>query len=248
VPVAPVVWSGDDERWFGRPYFIAERIEGDTLRAEDNPDISEHDLVEMSRQAVVALAELHKLDWTRYVPDDGPPMQLAPDIERWDRFAERAAEPQMMELQPAVKQLLMEKLPAEPHMGISHGDSQWTNFLYKPDKNLGAIVDWELWNVGATLNDLGWLCTFADRGAWADDAPRQLPVPSPEFLVDVYVETMGEDPGNIDWYRAAAAYKFAIITGLNLSLHRRGKRHDPHWEELKDSANTLLARAQELLT
>ena len=28
VPHCPVLWSGDDPQWFGRPYFIVERIEG----------------------------------------------------------------------------------------------------------------------------------------------------------------------------------------------------------------------------
>src|SRR5688572_609836 len=34
VPHCPVVWSGDDEQWFGRPYFVVERIEGDVFRGE----------------------------------------------------------------------------------------------------------------------------------------------------------------------------------------------------------------------
>ncbi len=43
------------------------------------------------------------------------------------------------------------------------------------------------------------------------------------------------------------AYKFAIITGFNLMLHRCGKRHDPMWEVTKDSMQSLLDRAHILL-
>src|SRR5690554_5878206 len=32
VPVAEVVWAGDDPRWFGRPYFVTPKLEGDTMR------------------------------------------------------------------------------------------------------------------------------------------------------------------------------------------------------------------------
>ena len=248
VPVAPVAWSGADERWFGRPYFIAERLVGDTLRAEEYPDVSEHELVGMTREAMVALAELHKLDWTQYVPDDGPPGKLEDEVHSWDKFATRAAEPQMMELQPTVKSMLLEQLPTGHDIGICHGDSQWTNFLYKPDRGLAAIVDWELWSVGATPNDLGWMCTFADEKAWAEDGVPRMATPPPEAVLEDYAEAFGRLPDDMDWFRAFASYRFAVITGLNLSLHRRGKRVDPMWEDLKSSANTLLQRSHELLT
>ena len=40
--------------------------------------------------------------------------------------------------------------------------------------------------------------------------------------------------------------KFAIITGSNLSPHRRGKRVDPTWEEAALSMTSLIDRANEL--
>ena len=40
---------------------------------------------------------------------------------------------------------------------------------------------------------------------------------------------------------------FAIITGFNLMLHRRGKRPDPSWEDTKLSIEPLLERARDLL-
>ena len=53
--------------------------------------------------------------------------------------------------------------------------------------------------------------------------------------------------GATEWFRALAAYKFAIITGFNLSLHRRGKRVDPSWEQTKLSMTPLIDQALELL-
>jgi hypothetical protein len=50
------------------------------------------------------------------------------------------------------------------------------------------------------------------------------------------------------WFRALAAYKFSIITGLNLSLHRRGKREDPLWKDLGTSMTPLIERAHQLLS
>ena len=49
------------------------------------------------------------------------------------------------------------------------------------------------------------------------------------------------------WHRALGGYAFAVIIGLNLMLHRRGKRPDPHYEQLAPSAPTLVDRALAVL-
>ena len=72
-------------------------------------------------------------------------------------------------------------------------------------------------------------------------------MPQADDLVAMYVEAWGEPVGHLDWFRALAAYKFAIISGFNLALHRRGKRHDPVWEVTALSIEPLLQRARELL-
>jgi hypothetical protein len=52
---------------------------------------------------------------------------------------------------------------------------------------------------------------------------------------------------DIAWYRAIAGYRFGVITGFNVMLHRRGKRHDPAWESLALSVPALFGRAKEML-
>jgi hypothetical protein len=64
----------------------------------------------------------------------------------------------------------------------------------------------------------------------------------------MYTEAYGSNPGNVRWFKALAGYKFAIISGLNLSLHRRGKRHDPHWEDMKPSMKANMEYAMEMLS
>ena len=73
-------------------------------------------------------------------------------------------------------------------------------------------------------------------------------MPQADELVAMYVEAWGEPVGHLDWFRALAAYKFAIISGFNLALHRRGKREDPVWEVTALSIEPLLERARELLS
>jgi aminoglycoside phosphotransferase (APT) family kinase protein len=250
VPVADVVWSGDDLEWFGTPYSVVARLEGDTLRSEEGEwvtTLTAEQLRPMAQQAVRALATIHRQEWQKLVPTDGPPISIEDDVNRWDRFWERAAEPERVALGPEVKRRLLARMPESPHIGIFHGDFQWTNLFFSPRLELLAVIDWELWGVGATLNDLGWFLTFCDAANWCHEGRVNVPWPSIDELIAMYVEAFGSEPGDVSWYRALAGYKFSIITGLNLSLHRRGKRHDPHWETIAPSAQSLMERSLELL-
>ncbi|MDA1369613.1 MAG: phosphotransferase family protein [Proteobacteria bacterium] len=250
VPHCQVRWSGSDPQWFGRPYFIVPQLQGDVVRQDhdawvrrlDNPSRTK-----MARQAVTALAEIHRVDPGR-APYLGEPIDLALDVSRWDRFVEKAADPSRLVLVPEVKRLLLDKLPTESPMGIFHGDFQWSNLFYSKQGELLAVIDWELVGVGATLNDVGWFATFNDPLAWSDTAHQAECMPQAEVLIAMYKEAWGAELPNLNWFRALAAYKFAIITGFNLMLHRRGKRHDPLWETSKNSMETLLHRAQVLLS
>ena len=245
VPVANVIWSGEDERWFGSPYFVVNKLEGDVLRSDWGWDMPAEEMRPVAFQAMRALASLHLLDWREYVPDDGPPLELEPDVTRWDRFYERSGDMDLVALAPDVRAKLLERLPEAPRIGIFHGDFQWSNVFYSFDGTLQAVIDWELWGVGATLNDLGWVITFADAAAWKHGLRHALP--SPDDLIAEYVDTYGSDPGDIAWYRALAAYKFGIISGFNLYLHRSGKRPDESWEDTALSAPFLMRRALEVL-
>lgn len=251
VPVVPVRWSGEDPRWFERPYFVVPRLTGDTLRAgpgEWAAELPAESLRAMAQQALAALAALHRVEWQQAIPEWAPPLEPQTDVERWDRFAERAADPELVRLWPEVKRRLLARLPREPRMGIFHGDFQWTNLFYSQhDLRLLAVIDWELVGIGPVLNDLGWVMVFSDPDCWVHEGRSTAAIPRPAELQAQYTAAFGVDPGDVAWYRALAGYKFAIISGFNLMLHRRGKRDDPHWEVLAPSIPRLFERALEVL-
>lgn len=249
VPHCQVQWSDADPHWFGRPFFIVPQLEGDVVSLDSTCWVNELDprtRAEMAQQAINALAAIHKVD-PRKAVYLGESIPLGRDVTRWDRFVEKAADPERLMLVPEVRRRLLAKLPAAAPIGIFHGDFQWSNLFYSGQGKLLAVIDWELVGVGATLNDIGWFATFNDPPAWADAARRGQYMPRADELIVMYQEAWGAELREIDWYRALAAYKFAIITGFNLMLHRRGKRHDPMWETTKESMETLLQRALELL-
>jgi aminoglycoside phosphotransferase (APT) family kinase protein len=147
---------------------------------------------------------------------------------------------------PKVRQRLLDTVPQNAPIGIFHGDFQTANLFASKAGHLLAVIDFELTGVGATLNDVGWICTFSDRAAWHSESPRTMFL-DPDTLIDLYQNAYGQEVKDLNWYRALAAYKFAIISGLNLSLHRRGKRVDEVWETTALSMKPLIDRAQALL-
>src|SRR5262249_19412191 len=66
VPHCSVKWSGADTRWFGCPYFVVPKLSGDVLRlgpGEWGAALSREVLENLGRQAMTALARIHKLDF-----------------------------------------------------------------------------------------------------------------------------------------------------------------------------------------
>jgi len=252
VPHCPVQWAGDDLEWFGRPYFVVPKLEGDVARTEPGEwtaQLPKETRREMARQSMVALAGIHRLAWKPLVARLGEPIPFERDVERWDRFTPKLARPEDFTRAPNVRRKLLDRPPREAPVGVFHGDYHFGNLFFSFDGKLLAVIDWELTGIAATLNDLGWCATFNDPPAWAH---ASLPgptgaMPPAEELCAMYETAWGEPLRDLAWFRALAAYKFSIITGFNLNLHRRGKRIDPLWETIGDSIATLLARAEELL-
>lgn len=245
VPHAPILWSGTEERWFGVPYFVQPRLKGDTLKDDWLLQFSAEQLRGMAQEAMAALARIHKIDPAKaaYL---GEYRGYQVDVTSWDRLHGRAAEPQLLGLQPRVKQLLLDNAPRDAHIGLFHGDFQWSNLLYSANSELLGVIDWELCGVGPTLNDLGWICAFSDPAAWVH--PRDQRMPHGDELEVWYRAACSDMPGRLNWFKAFAMYKFAIITGFNLMLHRRGKRDDSHWEEVKPSMKSNMEYALRMLS
>ena len=249
VPHCSVQWSGDDLQWFDCPYFVVPFIEGDTLKVSPGEwasELSSSKLADLGHQIMGALANVHRVDADK-VPYLGDPVPFDDDVKRWDRFYERSADPHLLSRVPECRERLLRTLPHDAPVGIFHGDFQTSNLLCSLEGELLAVIDWELTGLGATLNDVGWICTFSDPDAWSKEQGGRPMFLDPQTLSDYYVEAYGDPLPDIRWFRALAAYKFAIITGFNLSLHRRGKRPDPSWEQTALSMKPLIDRALELL-
>ncbi|MGH7962351.1 MAG: phosphotransferase family protein, partial [Candidatus Binatia bacterium] len=185
VPVPTVRWFGDDLRWFEVPYIMAERLPGRTFHVWDpDPsfDRSPQAVAALYRQAARALAQVHQLDWRKELAGWEAPRALDTEIRFWDPILAKAAEPQWVTQGQEVRDLLLRHQPANPPVGLFHGDFQGSNFLFDGN-TLVALLDWEISGIGGQLLDLGWLIVFTDPASWSSTHGPIPSAPSAEELI-----------------------------------------------------------------
>ena len=249
VPVPTVRWFGSDLRWFEVPYIMVERLPGRTIRfSEPDPsfDVSKEGMARLLRQVIRALTQIHRLDWQKELAGWEAPRSLDTEIRFWDAILVKAAEPQWVTQGQEVRDLLLQHQPQNPEIGLFHGDFQGSNFLIDSE-TLVAVLDWEISGIGGQLLDLGWLLVFTDPASWDTECQPLSSVPSAAEVISLYEEGMQRKTQDVAWYRALAGYRFGVISGFNVMLHRRGKRHDPEWERIASSVQFLFGRAKEML-
>ncbi|HVN88741.1 MAG TPA: phosphotransferase family protein [Candidatus Binataceae bacterium] len=245
IPVPRILWCGEEPEFFGRPYFVGEFLEG--VKLSDDP-YDPPKMAELARKGIAMIAALHSLDSESRRDAFGDPVSLAEEINRLDTLIDRPTlDPKVVARGPELRARLRASIPSNPRIGCVHGDFQWSNILYDETKPI-ALFDWEISSIGPTLIDIGWVSFFADQKSWIPEETRVRPL-APEEILETYAAaaTFPVDPDEVRWFRAFAGYRFGVITCFNLMLHRRGKRDDPHWEEIALSGPLMFERGLELL-
>jgi len=254
VPVARVLWSTSDARWFGGSAVVVEWVDGKPLhlsRADLSAPATPAQRPEMVLRAAEVLARLHRVDADVLLVDGQAADSTADPTQeprRWLEVLRRLErdsgfEPELVARARRVGEALVRDAPPGMAWGLLHGDFQTNNILYR-NRRLVAVVDWELALVGPHALDVAWLALFGDPSAWAPEHRRGMRVVvEPERVVERYREAGGAPLHGLDWCRALACFRFAVISLYNLRLHRTGKREDSAWEGFAPSVPYLLDAA-----
>jgi len=246
VAVPPIIWYGDEPEFFDRPYFVGGFVEGFKLGESTLPLAH---LKRLARKGIATMAALHNVPWEPRRDAWGEPFALSEELKRLDYLLDRPTlDPAVVARAPELRERLRSSLPAGARIGCVHGDFQWSNVLFNEERVV-ALIDWEISLVGATLLDLGWICFFSDPASWVGVDPGRGSLLNADEIVDAYSEAAGFPVSipEVRWFRAFAGYRFGVITCFNLMLHRRGKRHDPLWEDTALSAPRMFEHGLELL-
>lgn len=249
VPVAPVIWSTDDPAWFGTDAYVQRFVDGQPLRYADGTwRPGDGDPLPFLTSQIKALAGIHAVDWQAKLAGWEEPKAIPDEIEHWRALLPKMAEPHTQLIADELADALLGSMPASPDIGVFHGDFHPTNVLFLDDASVSAVVDWEICGIGGQLLDIAWLSMMLDGRCWELPGDRGLQgeVDS-QWLLDQYVQQSGRAVDDAAWFKALSCYRFGVITGFNLRLHRTGKRDDPHWEEIGPSCAALLRRGLHLL-
>lgn len=156
---------GDDS--LGVPFFLMERIEGETIPRKlfRDPDYSQARQI-MAKQLGARLARIHRVPLEKHHLHGLPAPQAGTtaaeeEINRYEEmYRTMAREPHpVFEL---AFRWLRQHLPSEQGRVLVHGDYRMGNIMFGPE-GLRAILDWELAHIGDPMEDLGWICVRSWR-------------------------------------------------------------------------------------
>lgn len=252
VPIAPLVWSTDDESWFGTDAIIQRRLASKPLHMSDPAlgiPVAEGDTEPYLQRAATALVDIHSIDWRRSLADWEPVRSPADEIASWWPVVTKSDETHWVAAAGRLRDALLQTVPQTHPVGLFHGDYQTNNILFDDgDGAITAIVDWEIAGLGPQLLDLGWLSMMTDPSCW--DHPQRTVlrvVARPADVLHWYEEAAGAAVAGFDWHRALACYRFGAIAAFNVRLHRTGRRVDATYERMASSVPVLFERGTRLL-
>jgi aminoglycoside phosphotransferase (APT) family kinase protein len=177
LPAPEPLFLVESPDWLGRPFSISAEVSGCRTAAETIP--AEHRQA-IGRQKWSILGRLAALDPEALGLGDvmhptTPEACALQQLEYWARvIAEDEIHPNPV-AHAAIRWLQRNPPPPAQKLALVHGDFRTGNFLYSPDGEIKAILDWEMAHFGDPLEDLAW--SFDPLWSWAEPelAGRCLP-------------------------------------------------------------------------
>lgn len=254
VPVPRVHFFVPDGEGTGGPYYVMERVAGETTRTEEIPRFSDP----ASRRTLAdeylrGMTRLHGLDLSSISMPEGVGLDPASVVRRCRRQARRAtrvtARRRTLPRLEEIGEWLEDHVPPAGAVRIVHGDYKPDNLMLAPGTppRLAAVLDWEMSGVGDPLTDLGWFLSY-----WSDPEDPDYGLPPPDFLpekgfmeregyprrrelVERYQARTGLSYDHDSFYRTLGLYKLAVILEGFFARHLKGTAdHElyPLFEEL----------------
>jgi aminoglycoside phosphotransferase (APT) family kinase protein len=249
LPVPDVRWASPDEEPLGAPFIVMQRLPGRTLIIWDPDPSFPTDAASLARLWIAGageLARIHRLPHDHVLAHWEQPTTLRAELDRWRALVKHSEDPSWQRDLHVLADALVESMPGDAPAGLVHGDFQPGNILFDGQR-ISGIVDWDLAVIGPQGLDLGWYLMMAGRECWHPDWRPGETVDRADILT-AYADAGGPALADVDWHQSFAQFRFSAIAGLNLKLHRNGKRVDAIWEQFALSVPVLTRSALAILS
>ncbi len=225
VPVPRVHWACIQPDVLETPFFLMERLAGETLPRR----LLRDEAYAATREGIVEalggmLARIHatETDQRSLRTLDRPVAGRPPAEDQLELTAKaiRELSPDPHPILDLAERWLRERLPAPGRETLVHGDYRIGNVMFD-EKGVVAILDWELAHVGDPAEDLGWFCTKA----WRFGSP--LPaggVGTREALLEAYERGGGGEVSleTLRFWEALGSFKVALVFIRQAHVHLSG--------------------------
>lgn len=204
VPVPAVLWHESDVRVLGAPFFLMERVVGETL------PLFWYGASPRLTAAAELLATIHSVDWREYgleflrPASEIEPSPVMCELAAWRARADgfRIGRAPML---IALADYLEKNEPADARHALLHGDPNPGNYLFRGDRVV-TVLDWELAAIGDPRSDLGFyaalLAVFGGMPAHTDGHT---------LLSQAYAGVTGVPVQDLEYYEAFGLYRMMIV-------------------------------------
>ena len=224
IPVANMLWLEEDISVIGAPFFLMDRLTGEV--PQDYPsyhgsgmyfEATPEHRTKMWMETLESLVKIHQLDWQgKGFSFLGEPKSNADAVDRqiayWDNYLNNWVKDDPSESHPTMEAALgwLKENRYEPErLTLCWGDARIGNTLYsKPDKDVLAIMDWEMAFIGDPIADLAWFFTLDKQHSKGYGLPRLEGTPEDEEIVTRYEELTGWKVENLLYNEVLAAFRY----------------------------------------
>ena len=230
VPVPAALAFCDDPSVTGAPFYVMAHVDGVVLHTADLAiqHFTEAERGPIGRSYIDVLGRLHAVD-----PDDvglgdlsKKTDYIARQLHTWWRQYDASRTHDDPEL-ALVHEWLQSNVPEQGPARVVHGDYRLGNCITSADRQIVAVLDWEIATLGDPLADLGYvLATWPEPGDDLVSSPVAVSMaagfPTRAELTERYATATGSDLSQLDYYVAWANWKTACIVQGVYKRYRDG--------------------------
>lgn len=224
-PVPRVVSIGEDATAIGSPFFVMERVRGESIDdfamqpwLIEGSDALRRQVCSDWIATFASLGNLPPLDVL------GPVTTPEDDARMWQAFAGQAESPVLVGL---FDRLLRVPAPRTGAPAVVHGDAKLSNLMWHKHR-ITAVLDWEMALNGEPLADLAYmLYAFESEFHAATRAPKLPGMLTRVEVIALWSLITGRSTEGLLWHEIAQFGKLGAIIAEGTNMHLSGRSDDP---------------------